>query len=333
MARSRPNGYAAPARGPRGPGPDRRVARRHHRHRGRRGGLRGRRAGVVRVADQPRPRARRHRRDQRGRARGRRLRRRRQHVRHPPAAEPAGAGRRHRGALGDEVPRRAQRRADRRGRRPTTTSCTPCSRAAATCWARCPGTLEAWLALRGLRTLHLRVERAQANAAGARPAAAGAPRARRGALPGLRRDRLGRAGAGRDGRRPAHPQDAAVGARHLPRRRRVDVRAPAPLEGRAGHHPRRPGPALGRHRGRRRPVGRPARRRSTTWSADSRARGGPSRQSVSALVLPGDERVHHLLRRSSARRPRRRRARRSARRRRAAASASSEWQDFAPSAT
>jgi cystathionine gamma-synthase len=29
-----------------------------------------------------------------------------------------------------------------------------------------PGTLEAWLALRGLRTLHLRVERAQANAAG-----------------------------------------------------------------------------------------------------------------------------------------------------------------------
>ena len=27
-----------------------------------------------------------------------------------------------------------------------------------------PGTLEAWLALRGLRTLHLRVERAQANA-------------------------------------------------------------------------------------------------------------------------------------------------------------------------
>ena len=28
-----------------------------------------------------------------------------------------------------------------------------------------PGTLEAWLALRGLRTLHLRVERSQANAA------------------------------------------------------------------------------------------------------------------------------------------------------------------------
>ena len=29
---------------------------------------------------------------------------------------------------------------------------------------QCPGTLEAWLVLRGLRTLHLRVERAQANA-------------------------------------------------------------------------------------------------------------------------------------------------------------------------
>ena len=50
----------------------------------------------------------------RGRARGRRLRRGRQHLRHSPAAEAAGARRRHRRALGDEVPRRPQRRPDGR---------------------------------------------------------------------------------------------------------------------------------------------------------------------------------------------------------------------------
>ena len=48
--------------------------------------------------------------DHRGRARGRRVRRRRQHLRHPPAAAPARAGRRPGRALGDEVPRRPQRR-------------------------------------------------------------------------------------------------------------------------------------------------------------------------------------------------------------------------------
>ena len=45
---------------------------------------------------------------------------------------PARAGRRHRRALGDEVPRRPQRRPDGRAGHPTTTSCTPCSRAGAT---------------------------------------------------------------------------------------------------------------------------------------------------------------------------------------------------------
>ena len=49
----------------------------------------------------------------------------------------------------------------------------------------------------------------------------------------------------------------AVGARHQPRRRRVDVRAPPPLEVRARDHPRGTGPPLGRHRGRRGPLGRP----------------------------------------------------------------------------
>ena len=41
----------------------------------------------------------------------------------------------------------------------------PCSRRAATYQGNTPGPFEAWLALRGMRTLHLRVERAQANAA------------------------------------------------------------------------------------------------------------------------------------------------------------------------
>ena len=95
-----------------------------------------------------------------------------------------------------------------------------------------PGTLEAWLVLRGLRTLHLRVERAQANAQelvrrlGEHPAV-GEVR-----YPGFGAIVVDRAGPGRDGRRPAHPQDDAVGARHLARWRRVDLRAAAPLEDR-----------------------------------------------------------------------------------------------------
>ena len=123
-----------------------------------------------------------------------------------------------------------------------------------------PGTLEAWLALRGLRTLHLRVERAQANAQELVRRLADHPAVARGPLPRLRGDRLDRARPGRAGRRPAHPQDEAVGARDQPRRGRVDVRAASPLEDRAGHHPRGARPALGGHRGRRGPVDRPGRR-------------------------------------------------------------------------
>ncbi len=74
-----------------------------------------------------------------------------------------------------------------------------------------PGTLEAWLALRGLRTLHLRVERAQANAQELVRRLADAPGGRGGPLPRLRRDRLDRARPGRAGRRPAHPQRRSCG--------------------------------------------------------------------------------------------------------------------------
>ena len=121
-----------------------------------------------------------------------------------------------------------------------------------------PGTLEAWLALRGLRTLHLRVERAQANAQELVRRLDGPPGGRaRCATPASAAIVAIVLARGRDRRRPAHPQDPAVGARHHARRRRVDVRAPPPLEDRARHHPRGAGAAVGRHRGRRGPLGRP----------------------------------------------------------------------------
>ena len=56
-----------------------------------------------------------------------------------------------------------------------------------------PGTLEAWLALRGLRTLHLRVERSQEQRHRAGPPPRRPPGHRRGALPRLRRGHLRRA--------------------------------------------------------------------------------------------------------------------------------------------
>ena len=67
-----------------------------------------------------------------------------------------------------------------------------------------PGTLEAWLALRGLRTLHLRVERAQANAAGAGPPARRRTRrSARSATPASAAIVSIVLAAGRAGRRPA----------------------------------------------------------------------------------------------------------------------------------
>ena len=115
----------------------------------------------------------------------------------------------------------------------------------------------------------------------ARPSPRVAPGRRVGPLPGLRGHHLGRAADGR-GRRPADPLHGPVGARHLARRRRVDVRAPPPLEGRGQDHPRGPRPDVRRHRGRRRPLGRP-RRRPSTASPDST----PSRR----ICRPQDARV------------------------------------------
>ena len=168
------------------------------------------------------------------RARRRRVRRRRQHVRHSPA--PAAARRwaptwsctRRRSSssghsdvlLGavvtrdDAAVRRAQgpARPGRRDPRDRSRPGSPCAACApCTCGSSAPRpTPRSW-------------------SAGSRPTRP----SREVRYPGFGGDRVDRAGAGRARRRPAHPQDEAVGARHLPRRRRVDVRAPPPLEDRA----------------------------------------------------------------------------------------------------
>ncbi len=138
-----------------------------------------------------------------------------------------------------------------------------------------PGPMEAWLALRGIRTLAVRHERACANAAELAARLAAHPAVHRVRYPGLpgdpghtlasdpdadvrvhgrrggrRRCRPGRAGVRR------HP---AVGARHEPGGRGVLAGAPAPLAGRDRRGPREPAAALGRHRRRRGPVARPRR--------------------------------------------------------------------------
>ena len=167
--------------------------------------------------------------DHQGRARGRRLRRRRQHLRHAAAAAPARGRRRPGGALRDEVPRRPLRRADGRGRHPRRRALRR-AQGPSRPRRRHPGTFEAWLALRGLRTLRA----AASSAPSPTPQElvrrlAEHPARRRGPLPGLRRDRRHRARPGRTGRRPrsaarrgsgSTPPRSAASSRRLERRRR-----------------------------------------------------------------------------------------------------------------
>ena len=90
----------------------------------------------------------------------------RQHLRHAAGAAPARPRRRRRRALGHQVPRPATPTScSARGHADDPAVCTRgCARTGALHGA-IAGPLEAWLALRGLRTLALRVERAQTNAA------------------------------------------------------------------------------------------------------------------------------------------------------------------------
>ena len=244
---------------PRGARPADRPAGRHHRHRRRGRGLRGRRAGVARVADQPGARGRRHR-DDRARPRT---------TPAPTSSSTTPSPLRccsSRSTLGADIVvhsatkylaghsdvaawarvvtarRRAVRRAEgpaRPGRRDP----------------RHPRGLAG--AARAAHPAPAASSGPQANAQELVAPAAEHPAVGRGPLPRLRRDRLDRAGRRRRGRRPADPHDVAVGARHslggvestFERRRRWKSE-PATI-------PDGPGPALGRHRGRRRPLGRP----------------------------------------------------------------------------
>ena len=300
----------------------------------------GRRAGVAGVADQPRPRGRRHRDDHRGRARGRRLRRRRQHLRHSPAAAAARARRRHRRALGDEVPRRPQRRADGRDRHPRRRAVRRAQGPPR------PGRRHP-RALRGLagpaRPAHpapARRARAGQRPGARTPPRASTPRVERGPLPGLRRRSS----------RSCSPQ-GAMAADLLTRTTRLWVHATS-LGGVESTFERR-------RRWKAEPATIPdglvrlsvgiedvedlwadLRRRWTTWSATRRdlsatGRPGVGVSRVSALVSRAMKASIMSAARHPARRPRRRRARRSGRRRRVRArrAAEQDEHDFAPSAT
>ncbi len=156
---------------------------------------------------------------------------------------------------------------------------------------------QAWLVLRGIRTLGMRVERAQAERDGARGLARAAPGDRLGALPGaavapaVRARAAADVGSGvgprlraarrRRGRTAADELGPPDHARGLAGRRRVADRAPRldDPQGRArggaappGDHPR-PGAPGGRLRGPRRPARRP--RRGAGARRGRRARAHP----------------------------------------------------------
>ena len=289
------------ARRPRGPRPAHGRAGRHHRHRRRRRGLRRRRAGLAGVADQPGPRGRRHPDDHRRRARGRRLRRRRQHLRHSPAPDArssdgvdlvvhsatkylAGHSDVLLGAIvtrDDELYAVLKGRRDLLGADPRHRSrrgwrcaaCAPC-----TCASSAPRPTPQELVRR----------------------LAEHPARRRGPLPRLRRRSssivLAQGAMAAD--LLTHKTTLWVHATSLggvestfERRRRWKTEA--------ADHPRGPGPALRRHRGRRGPLGRPAHARSDCAgdeSAAAPARRSLERQSRLGLGVAGDEGVHHLQR-------------------------------------
>ena len=132
--------------------------------------------------------------------------------------------------------------------------------------------------------------------------------------PGFGGDRRGRARRGRARRRPAHPQDHGCGCTPPASAAWSRPSSGAAAGSRAGDHPRRAGAAVGRHRGRRRPVGRPApaRRLATTPGDSTRLPAAIAAVSrCSCLVSAETARSSIVARRSSPRRRPRAPARRS----------------------
>ena len=159
------HGHRHAARRSGGRGPPRRRVRRHHRHGGGERRLRRRRDALVRVAHEPGPRGRRHPGADRSGTRARRARRRRQHVRDPLLQQPIADG-------VDLVVHSATKyisgHSDVLMGAVIAADPTPRRRALTTrrsLGGAIPSALEAFLALRGLRTLPVRMERAQATAA------------------------------------------------------------------------------------------------------------------------------------------------------------------------
>ena len=143
-----------------------------------------------------------------------------------------------------------------------------------------PAPLEAFLALRGLRTLPVRLERAQATAQELVRRLDGHPALEEVRYPGFGAIVSIVVRGGADARRRARRPHAALGARDEPRRRGVDVRAPSPLAARAADDPRGARAPVGRARARRRPAPRPrggARLARLTHDRRGRLRAGRAR--------------------------------------------------------
>ena len=136
------------------------------------------------IADEPGAEHRRHRGRLAGRARRRRARRRRQHVRDPVPAAAARARRRRGAALDDEVPRRPLGR-DRRLRRDLRRRDRRAARVPAEVPRRGAGPFDAWLVLRGVKTLAVRMDRHCANAVAIAAFLERHPRVERVLYPGL----------------------------------------------------------------------------------------------------------------------------------------------------
>ena len=140
---------------------------------------------LVRDADEPAAAHRRHRRPRRDRRALRGDAGGGQHLRLaiPAAAHPARRGRR--AALDDQVPRRSLRRHRRRAGHASTTTWASSSPSTPRRWAPIAGPFDCWLALRGVRTLALRMEKHCDNAERVAEMLVGHPRVSRVYYPGL----------------------------------------------------------------------------------------------------------------------------------------------------
>ena len=170
------------------PRPHDRAAGRHRRHRRGARRARRRRPAVARGSDESVAVGARSAAADRCRARGGSDRLRRRDVCDTAERAPARTRRRHRHALGDEVPRGTFGPAARRARHPLVRTARAAGESRRTLTGAIPGALESYLALRGLRTLALRMERAQANALDLAQRLAAHPRVARVRYPGLPSD-------------------------------------------------------------------------------------------------------------------------------------------------